>query len=151
LTIRFAQDASIPAGVVQKGGEHGAGKAVFKVFTVHSLQGLRAEQRNVATEHQHILLWLLKVRLRHHHGVPGAKLLSLLGKRDSGVAFQKGNHALLLVTNHHAKAFTASLEGAFHHALHHGFARNGEKHFGAVRVHSGALSGSQDYGCKYVH
>ena len=77
-----AHDASVAEGIGRLGGEDGHGGGVGDVEIAHRGDGLRPDERHVATEHEDMIVAGERLAALHE-GVSGAALLGLLDELDS--------------------------------------------------------------------
>ncbi len=94
-----ADHAAVPFGIRRFGGQDGHGRLLGQVKITYLGDGLRANQGDVAGEHQDVFV-SLGLFAGAHDGVSGAPLVSLQDKLHAGV-FHRGTHAFRLMTDYH--------------------------------------------------
>jgi len=146
LAAAVAHDAPEAGGVLDLGGEHRRGGLGGLVGVHQRRERLRAQQRDVAVEHDHGARQVGGGLQRDAHRVPGAAALGL-GDRDGlgGDLGQVGADLLAAVPDDdgHAAAGQVGLGGG-QDVAHQGAAEQRVQDFRHRRLHPLALAGGQD-------
>lgn len=146
-------DAAVAGGVGDLGGQYGDGVAVGRVGGGKPLQGLAAEQRGVAADHDdgavHGAAQLLQ---GHAYGVAGAVLLGLYGRPYARVGLREMRDDLLAgVADHDDQVLGVQLARGGEHMADEGAATDVVQDLGCGRLHTGALTRCEnDDGCRAI-
>ena len=144
---RVAHHAAVARGVGEHGAEHGRDRGVIPVLGDESGQCVGVEQRHVARDDEHVACEVCRKGIqRHFGGPPRARNLVLIDDRAVAVALEHGRRDAVALVPHdgHEVGRIESARGGEHVADERD-ARQAVQHLGGLRLHAGALPGSEHY------
>ena len=155
LTIGAQLDAAVAERIGRGHGHDGAGELAGGDGLRELGDGVGGDERQVAVEHDDGALRDAAGLERDLYGVAGAQALGLLDALDLGGAVgvgavDEGAHLVGVAADDDHDAAAAGLDGSVDDPLDHGLAQDLVRNLAVVRLHAGALAGSED-NCGCVH
>ena len=155
LAVCAQLDAAVAKGVGRGHGHDGAGELAGGDGLRELGHGVGGDERQIAVEHDDGALSDAAGLERDLYGVAGAQALGLLDALDFGGAVgvgtvDEGAHLVGVAADDDHDAAAAGLDGGVDDPLNHGLAQDLVRNLAVVRLHAGALAGSED-NCGCVH
>ena len=155
LTIGAQLDAAVAERIGRGHGHDGAGELAGGDGLRELGDGVGGDERQVAVEHDDGALRDAAGLERDLYGVAGAQALGLLDALDLGGAVgvgavDEGAHLVGVAADDDHDAAAAGLDGSVDDPLDHGLTQDLVRNLAVVRLHAGALAGSED-NCGCVH
>ena len=155
LAVGAQLDAAVAKGVGRGHGHDGAGELAGGDGLRELGDGVGGDERQVTVEHDDGALRDAASLERDLYGVAGAQALGLLDALDLGGAVgigavDEGAHFVGVAADDDHDAAAAGLDGGVDDPLDHGLAQDLVRNLAMVRLHAGALAGSED-NCGCVH